>query len=128
MCWLDPNRVIIDLPETAFLLDPSAGRAAEPRSKSASSASGLIKSYRFGLFAPGRSRIVIDLGQPARIVRANADANSTTGTARLVVELAQTDSASFQVAAARSAAPLNAAIAKVASVTSANASKPACRA
>ena len=116
----DPNRVIIDLPETAFLLDPSSGRSAETKGKAA----GIIKSYRFGLFAPGRSRIVIDLGQPARIVRASAEANATTGTARLVVELAQTDAASFQAAAGRSVAPLSAAIAKVASVSPANASKP----
>ena len=44
-------------------------RAWRGRPSARSDASGLVASYRFGLFAPGRSRIVIDLAAPARIVR-----------------------------------------------------------
>ena len=50
-----PDRVIIDLPEVAFHLPAEAGRSKE----------GLIASYRYGLFAPGRSRVVMELTQPA---------------------------------------------------------------
>lgn len=50
-----PDRVIVDLPEVNFQLAPDFGRKP----------SGLIRSARFGLFAPGRSRIVIELARPA---------------------------------------------------------------
>jgi len=50
-----PDRVIVDLPEVNFQLAPDFGRKP----------SGLIRSARFGLFAPGRSRIVIELAGPA---------------------------------------------------------------
>jgi N-acetylmuramoyl-L-alanine amidase len=50
-----PDRVIVDLPEVNFQLSPDFGRKP----------SGLIRSARFGLFAPGRSRIVIELAGPA---------------------------------------------------------------
>jgi N-acetylmuramoyl-L-alanine amidase len=51
-----PDRIIIDLPEVNFQLAPDFGRKPQ----------GLIKSARFGLFAPGRSRIVVELTAPAR--------------------------------------------------------------
>ncbi|PIK73384.1 N-acetylmuramoyl-L-alanine amidase, partial [Methylobacterium frigidaeris] len=44
-----PDRAIVDLPEVNFQLPPEAGRKRD----------GLVASYRYGLFAPGRSRIVI---------------------------------------------------------------------
>src|SRR5262245_9453861 len=44
----DPSRVIIDLPEVRFQMPPGLG--TEKR--------GLITGYRYGLFAPGKSRIV----------------------------------------------------------------------
>ena len=50
-----PDRVIVDLPEVAFHLPAETGRKQE----------GLIASYRYGLFAPGRSRVVMELAQPA---------------------------------------------------------------
>ncbi len=44
-----PDRIVIDLPETAFEVDPAAGQA--------DAAGGpLVKAFRFGLLAPGRSR------------------------------------------------------------------------
>jgi N-acetylmuramoyl-L-alanine amidase len=51
----DPYRIVIDFPEVAWRLDPGQ------------TAAGLVKGFRFGLFKPGRSRMVIDLAGPASI-------------------------------------------------------------
>ena len=53
---------------------PDAGRRRE----------GLIASFRYGLFAPGRSRIVIDLAQPALVSRVEAAARRADGVGPLV--------------------------------------------
>ncbi|GJE56989.1 MULTISPECIES: N-acetylmuramoyl-L-alanine amidase [Methylobacterium] len=50
-----PDRAVIDLPEVNFQIGPEAGIKRE----------GVVTSYRYGLFAPGRSRIVVDLAGPA---------------------------------------------------------------
>ena len=84
----DPARIIVDLPEVSFHINPKD----TPTFASAK----LIKTYRYGLFAPGRSRIVIDLLAPAAIIRAQAQ--SYGGGARLVIELAPTDGANFSAA------------------------------
>ena len=88
----EPSRVIVDLPETAFVLDPASGRAG-------SLAGGLVKSFRFGLLAPGKSRVVIDLAGPAKIVRAASGLTPAGGAFRLTIDLAGSDAASFHVAA-----------------------------
>lgn len=88
----DPARVIVDLPETAFAIEAPATDAS-PR--------GLVKSYRFGLLAAGKSRIVIDLARPARIVRA-ASEPGPDGAPRLLIDLAPTDVVSFAATAAAS--------------------------
>jgi len=56
----DPYRVVIDLPETTWKIG-GGGRA---------SGGGLISQYRYGLFRPGTSRVVLDLGKPAAVRRA----------------------------------------------------------
>lgn len=93
----DPDRVIVDLPQTDFALDPETGKAAGPPHRK----TGLITSFRFGQFAPGKSRIVIDLGAPALVSRAACDKLDSDGHARLVIELAKTDRRSFQAAVQR---------------------------
>ena len=60
----DPDRIIVDVPEVNFQIDPAVGRAAQGRPLGA-----IVKSFRFGLLGPGKSRIVIDLNSPARIER-----------------------------------------------------------
>ncbi|KQT60155.1 N-acetylmuramoyl-L-alanine amidase [Methylobacterium sp. Leaf456] len=50
-----PDRAVIDLPEVNFQVGAEAGRKRE----------GVVASFRYGLFAPGRSRIVVDLAGPA---------------------------------------------------------------
>ncbi|KAF2990724.1 N-acetylmuramoyl-L-alanine amidase [Methylocystis sp. MJC1] len=92
----NPARVIVDLPEVAFHIDPKDGHA--------SGKSKLLKSYRYGQFAPGRSRVVIDLAAPAQILRAESEPAGDGS--RLIVELAPTSEAQFNAAAAQSAAAL----------------------
>ncbi|WP_400769243.1 N-acetylmuramoyl-L-alanine amidase [Methylosinus sporium] len=99
----DPYRIVVDLPEMAFRLDPEVGRPAKDKR----GGDDLVTSFRFGHFAPGRSRIVIDLARPAKILRAESD--SKLGSPRLVVELEPTDAASFAAEAARLAPTVSAA-------------------
>lgn len=107
-----PDRVIVDAPEIIFAIETEAGQRPAPRrgarkadaaradsAHAGSAPTGLIASYRFGKMGPGRSRIVIDLDKPARIVRAGAEV-SEEGRLRLLVDLAPTDRASFAAAAA----------------------------
>ena len=95
----DPDRIIVDIPEVNFQIDPSVGRVAAPR------AGALVKAFRFGLFGPGKSRVVIELARPSCPVRvvtkpiANGAAPS-----RLIVELKHCDREVF-VATARAANP-----------------------
>jgi len=81
----DPYRVVVDLPQVTFHLDPGAGTA--PR--------GLIKAFRYGLVLPGGSRIVFDLNGPAKIKSAYALDAANGQPARLVIELEAVDRAAF---------------------------------
>jgi N-acetylmuramoyl-L-alanine amidase len=94
----EPDRIVIDLPDVDFHIPPQVGNTDSDRTGRMRSP-GLIASFRFGHFAPGKSRIVIDLGAPARVLRAEADPIPDEPKSRLVIELARTDSAAFQVAA-----------------------------
>jgi N-acetylmuramoyl-L-alanine amidase len=89
-----PNRVVLDLPEVNFQL-PEKGRRTQ---------GGAIASYRTGLFAPGRSRIVLELSQPAVPAKVEA-AMRPDGAAILTIELARADVESFRAAAQASLPP-----------------------
>ncbi|MXQ12432.1 N-acetylmuramoyl-L-alanine amidase [Microvirga makkahensis] len=89
-----PDRLIIDLPEVAFHLPPDSGRQK----------AGVISSFRYGLFAPGSSRVVMELAQPATVSGMTVDANAAGGTALLTIELTPTERDAFRRAAADSAA------------------------
>ena len=52
-----PDRLVLDLPEVNFQLPAHTGE----------SGTGVVKSFRFGLFGFGRSRMVIDLAAPAHV-------------------------------------------------------------
>ena len=93
----DPDRVVVELPETSFLIDPAVGREVAGRKKG--EAPALVSGFRFGQIGRGRSRIVFDLSGPARIVKAVAEPTASGGAARLVVELAQTQPENFRAAA-----------------------------
>jgi N-acetylmuramoyl-L-alanine amidase len=91
----DPDRVIIDVPQVNFQIDPAVGRSPQGRSLGQ-----IVKSFRFGLFGPGKSRIVIDLAAPARVTRVTTQpiANGAEA-ARLQIELSRCEPAAFQAAA-----------------------------
>lgn len=80
-----PYRVVVDLPDVSFKLPADAGRAG----------SGLVTAYRYGLFAEGKARIVLDTKGPTRIERAGMEHLPNGKGVRLTVELATTDAASF---------------------------------
>jgi N-acetylmuramoyl-L-alanine amidase len=100
----NPDRIVVDLPEIAFHLAPLLPRPATARKHRGgdvpSVPMGLVTSYRFGQFAPGHSRIIIDLTGPARIVRAETQQGAAGAPAQLIIELALTDRQSFDTAAA----------------------------
>jgi N-acetylmuramoyl-L-alanine amidase len=109
----DPDRVIVDLPEVNFQIDPARGLAPAARAASmrkqgkgvpsaAGALAGSVASYRFGLVAPGKSRVVIDLSGPVRIQRVANDPGAEGRGARLVIELARSDRAGFVAEASRS--------------------------
>jgi N-acetylmuramoyl-L-alanine amidase len=81
-----PYRVIVDAPDVDFQMPEGIGK--EKR--------GLITAYRYGLFAPGRSRIVIDVGGPFLIDKAFVLEPRDDQPARLVVDLVPTDEKTFQ--------------------------------
>jgi len=90
----NPPRIIVDLPETLFRMEANAGLSTSDK---------LIKSYRYGMFAPGRSRVVIDLAGPAKILK--ADSEVAVGGPRLVIELAPTSAAHFAATVTEQARP-----------------------
>ena len=85
-----PDRIVVDMPEVNFQLDPSVGRIGALANVS------LVKGFRFGLLAPGKSRIVIDLARaacPAQVsARPIVEGESA---ARLTIELKPCDPSAF---------------------------------
>lgn len=81
----DPYRVVIDLPQVSFHLDPGAGTVSR----------GLIKAFRYGLVMPGSSRMVFDLTGPAKIKNSYALDPANGQPARMVIELESIDRTAF---------------------------------
>jgi N-acetylmuramoyl-L-alanine amidase len=80
-----PDRVVIDMPEVLWRLnDP-------PRP----SGSGLVKSYRYGLFRTGNSRFVIDLNSPASVAEPMILPPGEGHGYRIVFDLFAVDEAKF---------------------------------
>lgn len=90
----DPYRLVVDLPEVRF--DIATDVLKEPK--------GLVRSWRYGLFLAGRSRLVIDLAGPVRLGKATVEAVAG-GKGRLVVEFDQASREDF-LAHVRSAKPV----------------------
>jgi N-acetylmuramoyl-L-alanine amidase len=85
-----PNRIVVDMPEVNFQLDPSVGRVGALRDDS------LVKDFRFGLLAAGKSRIVVDLARTA--CPADVSARPIVDgapAARLTIELKPCDPSAF---------------------------------
>lgn len=81
----DPYRVVIDVPELKW----DAPLAPQ------GTARGLIDRYRFGLFEPGTSRIVLDVTGPVKVRRAFVLAPQGSNPYRFVVDLAPSDRRTF---------------------------------
>jgi N-acetylmuramoyl-L-alanine amidase len=88
----DPNRVFIELPDVRLQLPPHPG--ATPV--------GLVKSFRGGLSAPGKARVVIDVTGPVIVEKAGIEPDGRA--ARLTLEIVSADSpADVEAANARRA-------------------------
>lgn len=81
----NPYRVIVDAPDVNFQMPDGIGKAKR----------GLVTAYRYGLFAPGKARIVIDVSGPFLIDKAFVLEPRDDQPARLVVDLVPTDEKTF---------------------------------
>ena len=81
----DPYRVVIDMPQVTFALPAKAGDTGR----------GLVKAYRYGLVMAGGSRIVIDVSKPVRVDKVTALDAASGVPARMVLDLAAVDRATF---------------------------------
>ena len=83
--------------EVSFQIDPSVGR---PRDR----AQAIVKGFRFGLFGPGKSRVVIDLAEPACVAKVETTPIAKgSAPSRLAIELKRCEPAAFAAAATRDA-------------------------
>jgi len=80
----NPYRLVVDLPDVDFKgpAEPNSGR-------------GLISDYRYGLIAPGKARIVLDLSGPVEVVNTFVLDPVSAEPARLVVDLVPTSPEAF---------------------------------
>ena len=81
----NPDRVVVDMPEVAWRL----GAPPVPNAR------GVIKSYRYGLFREGNSRIVIDLNRPVSVGDALVLPPSAGFGYRVVIDLFPSQQAAF---------------------------------
>ena len=84
----NPYRLVIDIPDVAF-----------DTSERPSGSRGLVSDYRYGLIAPGKARIVLDLAGPVEVVNSFVLDPVGTEPARLVVDLVPTSADAFAEAA-----------------------------
>ncbi len=81
----EPYRLVVDLPDVRFNMPPEIGDAGR----------GLIKAYRFGQLAPGKSRIVIDTTGPVLIEKSFVLNPENGQPARMIIDIVQTDQRTF---------------------------------
>lgn len=84
----DPYRIVVDLPQVGFNL-PEDGHSRRV---------GAISGWRYGLFEPGVSRVVIDATAPMAVKSSFILPPSGSNGHRLVLDLVPTDRESFLVA------------------------------
>ena len=89
-----PDRIVLDMPEVDFRLPAGVGRVVAPKSDV------LVKAFRFGLFGPGKARVVIDLARPACVTRVETRKLARASEAsRLTLELKACERTAFAAAA-----------------------------
>ncbi|MEW5422066.1 N-acetylmuramoyl-L-alanine amidase [Amorphus sp. 3PC139-8] len=84
----DPRRVIIDLANVRFDLSPDAGRKG----------AGLVTAWRYGQFAQGQARIVLDVDGPVSVEHAFYLPPVADQPGHLVVDLVSASETDFQAA------------------------------
>ncbi len=89
----NPYRVILDLPDVVFAFPQASGTSRR----------GLVAAYRYGAFAPGKGRMVLDLAEPVAIDKAFVLDPAADQPARLVLDLVKSDAASFASSVATAA-------------------------
>jgi N-acetylmuramoyl-L-alanine amidase len=86
----DPYRVVIDLPELQW----------RPASSEPPGGAGLIAAMRFGLFAPGTSRVVLDVSRPVLVKSVFTIPPGAGQSHRLVIDIAPATPQQFAAARA----------------------------
>lgn len=92
-----PDRVVVDLTNVEFTIPAVTGRQG----------AGLVSGYRFGAFAPGRSRLVLETAGPVEVESTRLIREGARGRHRLELDLIPARSADLsesEVAAARESA------------------------
>jgi N-acetylmuramoyl-L-alanine amidase len=89
----NPNRVVVELPDVKFSLPV----------QSENSAVGLVRSFRGGLAAPGKTRVVIDVTQPVVVESAKVEKDQS-GAYRLSLDILPVEAA-LKANAKKSATP-----------------------
>ncbi|MCV0425863.1 MAG: AMIN domain-containing protein, partial [Roseibium sp.] len=82
----NPYRLIMDLPEVTFDLPEDTGKSGR----------GLIADWRYGLFALGKSRVVMDLTDPVSVDKTFFLPAVDDQPARLVVDLVRSTPEEFE--------------------------------
>ena len=86
----NPYRIVLDLPRTEFLVSMAQQEQV-----------GVVKSFRFGLFKPEVSRLVIDLARPAVVARNFILMPSDQKPYRLVLDFRPVSNEEFTLAAVK---------------------------
>ncbi|MEO1206973.1 MAG: N-acetylmuramoyl-L-alanine amidase [Pseudomonadota bacterium] len=81
----DPYRVVLDMPDVRFAFP----KGTVTRSQ------GLVKAFRYGLFAPGKARIVLDTAAPVWIDTAEMQNVGGGGKVELSLKLVKVDAKQF---------------------------------
>lgn len=84
----NPYRVIIDLPDVEFRLEPVAGQRGH----------GLVTAYSYGLLEPRKSRIVLETAGPVHVGKVETIAGSGGRPAQVRIELVKGEPANVQAA------------------------------
>ncbi|MFN3746448.1 MAG: N-acetylmuramoyl-L-alanine amidase [Hyphomicrobiaceae bacterium] len=92
-----PDRVVIDVSNVEFSMPAAVGR----------NGAGLVRAFRFGAFAPGKARVVVETAGPVRVEATRLIREGARGRHRLELDLLPSRSVQLsehEVAAARESA------------------------
>lgn len=87
-----PYRLVLDLPQTRFVLEPATLKAK-----------GMISAVRYGDIGEGRSRLILTSKKPFKIGKVDVAAGEAPGEYRLHIDLATATSKEFDTALAEQA-------------------------